>query len=1193
MQHLSLDSRDDDFLAIRVLCRNTRRELARLRTDHITHLCSVMAALGCIGPGLPPDKVPSPSTPWGEIMLISNDMVVKKQSLQIMEDTATLQGSHTSVIQQQEAGQSSHVFRLYSEDCTPGASWSEDSPPSASRSKDSPPSASWSSVLPLTSHVPCCRGFRPPLGPPVLAMVNTRPSVTCCELIKDLWSASLRLPKNSEHSIRTHKNSKRNVSLFRSSCRDPVVIKETAGRALLKYHGYTLKANGFNGHDGAPGQKGQPGRNSSVGAAPSCIPGADGTSGGRGTNGERGTYGTDAFDVILTLSGDPEHLEVSGTCQFVAQLGGEKSEEVLFVNCRGGDGGNGGRGGDGGHGGDGGPWSPGPGDGHQAEIETEYPGRRGGNGGDGGLGGRGGDGGHAGHGGMCVLHAINEALFILIEVDCRGGVGGKAGLGGLGGNGGKGGAGYADGGGGGEFECDGYVLSNYMCFPGHDGMRRRNGAGGIGGHTGPDGGILWVVDSPQGECLHSAGTRYDAHVTNVKTVAIVDDGIIEPDECIAVSCITVSNSGGLPLPLGAICLIPSTETIKFEPTKFDLPTIQPGQAFQIPVTYYGRIFDQPPPNVPGPFVSSAEFHPRIEMLGRPFEKSFLHQKLVVQYPIKIAFLKCSEHLGRGEVDFLEIGLQNISGLPYGDCPGSGGTVGLQVHLDARLIPIGSANIGMAALPYTVTYDPSIQDNMYVRIREILPSQTITVQITVQMESCAELFDRCHWEADLYLRDKLIEYNFGKICVSSVYHPSNPLADVLFITNHHTTQKEFVFWRCLLENLGVSVDFWDIERYNGLSVDSQTGLPHPVTWKGRYGGKMILFPHCDLQVFAPNDIVHHFHGPSAEGQVLEDLHSSLVMFLHPSAPELPNQPEHHDRGDRIVQFHLGLAGPMVDIPRDEYSGSHFFSPGSFFTSATPYHKWERRTLKRLEEEVPAQSAFVLGRETDLQKRGCLSWSYGNADIRRSPLLRSCKLLVVDGVEYTADDENLLNSSTTDIPLASNFGQTYLAIMYGLPLMSKLNLIKTLPEGQRPQVAAVTFYLPNGMTLSRAELAAICAVHEIADEVLGCRGTSGRMAVFADDLTNDINVYLPNGLIVLRMLALLGKELAIRKKCLHNIRAYQSVLAIKRSISHVLQVLHSAGLSGGSMPHLPSLKVLLNNNAFYFPHQQGHLLENLSS
>ena len=152
--------------------------------------------------------------------------------------------------------------------------------------------------------------------------------------------------------------------------------------------------------------------------------------------------------------------------------------------------------------------------------------------------------------------------------------------------------------------------------------------------------------------------------------------------------------------------------------------------------------------------------------------------------------------------------KNISGLPYGDCPRSGGTVGLQIHLDARLIPVGSSNISTT---YTVTYDPSIRDSLYVRVHEILPGKTIKVETAVQMESCAELFDRCHWEADLYLRDKLIEYNFEKIRVSPFYIPSTPSTDVLFVTNQHISRKEFVFWQRILENVGANVDFWDTQK----------------------------------------------------------------------------------------------------------------------------------------------------------------------------------------------------------------------------------------------------------------------------------------------------------------------------------------------------------------------------------------------
>ena len=185
-----------------------------------------------------------------------------------------------------------------------------------------------------------------------------------------------------------------------------------------------------------------------------------------------------------------------------------------------------------------------------------------------------------------------------------------------------------------------------------------------------------------------------------------------------VSGVEAVKSGGLPLAAGALAFIPSTKTSKFEPIRFDMPEMVPTQTFTIPTTYYGRIFDQPPPNVPGPFVSSTKFHPRIEHLGRPFEKSFLHQKLVVQYPVKLAYLRCAENLEWGEVSVLEIGVQNISSMAYSSCLGSGGKVVLQIHLDARFLQVGSGNVSFSAVPYTVTYDPNIRDSMYIDSHQI-------------------------------------------------------------------------------------------------------------------------------------------------------------------------------------------------------------------------------------------------------------------------------------------------------------------------------------------------------------------------------------------------------------------------------------------------------------------------------------------
>ena len=59
-------------------------------------------------------------------------------------------------------------------------------------------------------------------------------------------------------------------------------------------------------------------------------------------------------NVTLFLEGNSCRLKVSGSYTFGANLGGDDNEEVLHVNCRGGDGGKGGNGGNGGTGGDGG-----------------------------------------------------------------------------------------------------------------------------------------------------------------------------------------------------------------------------------------------------------------------------------------------------------------------------------------------------------------------------------------------------------------------------------------------------------------------------------------------------------------------------------------------------------------------------------------------------------------------------------------------------------------------------------------------------------------------------------------------------------------------------------------------------------------------------------------------------------------------
>jgi hypothetical protein len=695
--------------------------------------------------------------------------------------------------------------------------------------------------------------------------------------------------------------------------------------------------------------------------------------------------------------------------------------------------------------------------------------------------------------------------------------------------------------------------------------------------------------------LYQSPTRYDAEVTQLKVVSAIDDGIFEPNERILVSSVSVINSGGLPLPTGPQAFIPSTSTIKFEPTRFDMPEMLPNHVFEIPVTFFGRIFDQPPPNVPGPFVSSAEFNPRIELLGRPFEKSLLKTKMVVQYPVKLAHLRCSENLGRGEVSVIEIGVQNISTLPYGACPGSGGRVVLQVHFDARLIPVGAGTTDVIAIPYTVTYDPNIRDSMFIELLEIPARQTVNVQVTLQMESRAELFDRCYWQADLYLRDKLIEYNYEKIRVSPFYLPKDPAADVLMITNENLTRKQFVFWQRILQLAEVTVDFWDTPRYNGLSVDTTTNRRHAITWEGRYSGKMIFYPYCNLNLLWGVDIVRHFHGDNHRDAPLREQNSSMVLLLPPSQPRVPQQDRYVDQGDRDVLRHLSAVDGSIELPDNTtYSGFHFTQPGelpamcemlpSFLRvcSDRPYLGWEKKQLKKLEKENPAQSATVITRNTSVTSAGLFRFNYGEVDIRRVPLLRSSKLLVVDGaggsiLNMSNDDFHLVPTSN-EIPLASNFGQVFLAILFGLPMKCKLALLKNAGEEGAPTVE-MKYTTPNGLSLSRAELVMICAASELADDLLSCSGTAQRMSEFAEEFKSHAADYVQNGGTILRGMALLAEEGKERKKCLKNDqvnRALQELMQLKTTVEGALQ---SAGVSGGDLQPMVSFDWLTNTESFH--------------
>jgi len=1255
VETLSTDPRSKLFLDFRIVNNKSGQEIARLRTHNIVSMRRVMACLGSEADGLFSEKhgreTPIEATHglWDICHPSADELYFRQEMFNSQKKNEVSALGEADIVPSAPPSYDATVNKLplgfYFPDDTgitllPNFQSNFTYPGSAMVSYD--PNV----PLPKAFRRPWHDTFRPPQGPPVYYPVSIGygAEVGLSPGLQALWDNQtktyffldhikkitffedprppLEPPPVVTKEYRRYGPRIRETRIPPDVCREEKVIASTTARALGRPHGHVIEACGIygsSGRSGVDGCSGASGRRGLDGqyAGSSGNPGASGGPGEYGTDGERGEDGTEASDMIVLLSGKASELQVRGSSETTAELGGDKAEEILFIDCRGGSGGRGGKGGSGGAGGRGGNGGNGS---CGINGKSSYAGRGldgspggdggpGGPGGQGGSGGRGGDGGDAGYGGVCVLQSYDPSLLMLVDADVMGGspgVGGAGGSGGSGGSGGVGGYGGQGGSGGQGGRCDDGEGAATL-YPsgqagragragsqGHSGPPGKEGLEGRGGKSASNGGILWVVSDSEGKALYQAGTRYDAKVIGYNVVSAIDDGIFEPNERISVSGVTVVNDGGLPLPEGAHLFMPSTETVKFESAKYMLPSnmLYPGMTHVIPATFYGRIFDQAPPNFPSPFVSNANFKSQAQLLGRPFEKSYLTEQLVIQYPVKLEYLRCSESLGRGEVSVLEIGVQNISSMVYGNCPGSGGKVSLQLHLDARLLPVGSASIGFAAVPYTVTYDPTVKDSMYIQMDEIPPRQTVNVQVTIQMESRAELFENLLWQTDLYLRSKLVEYNMKKIRVSPFYTGSSPPGEVLMITNEFVSRKEFVFWQKILELLKVSVDFWDTKRYNGLSIDKSTNSRHKVSWEGRYSGKMILYPHCQLDLLHSEDIPRHFHGTDYLHNPSKEMQSSMVLIMPESSKQQDSSSlgQHYSGKDFPVLQHIAAAGDKVELPDNVfYGGRHLCDPGDCGGNPHPHIKWEKKYLKKMEKECPCQAPVVFHRVFNIFQVAVLKYKYGSVDIRKVPLMRSSKFMVVDScggsmTEFSFDDENLVPTSS-EIPLGSNYGQVFLITLVGLPIQSKMTLLECNTEQNSDDSSTeVTFFLPNGLSLSLSELVMISLADEIAEELYSYTGLSERLQIIASVIEQNSSAFVSSSEAIVRGLELAKKEIKNRKNKLKHYSIVPFVSNVKRLVEKIKNMIgRGGGNNSSSLKGLPSLSILLNSERVHRCHQ----------
>ena len=1008
--------------------------------------------------------------------------------------------------------------------------------------------------------------FLPPLGPPVHVLINIGfgTEVNLQQGIQELWDSltkcSLYIDHNQQQTYDQDPRPPRHPDPI-IECKQIVYGPDRKEVTLpqvdqtpnaISYHtdrairnkekwGAWIMAQGIDGVNGPQGINGKTGNNGSSGRDGGSLfskSGAKGGYGGHGhpgTNGSNGMHGTNGSDLLLFLSGNAENLEISDCIQEVVNIGDETREHCLFVDCsggRGGHGGSGGRGGDGGSGGNGGRGGTG---GYGGSGERGGEGGRGGNGGTGGRGengARGGDAGNSGNGGYCAIQTCDPRLLHLVEVAVNSGapgIGGHPGLGGKGGEGGHGGRG----GFGGRGHPPGPTGKSGP--HGNKGTRGRYGDPGNNGIRGVNGGLLFVLLSlDRQSVIEQSAYIFEVKVdpTSLVITSAVNDGIFEPNEPITVTGFTLVNIGKMTLPEGALVSMVPTATVKFQPTKFELPSLKEQQTLTITQEYHGRVYDVPPPNTQGPYLGEAYFETRVDLLGRPFESSKTVHKLIVQYPVKINEIELPENLGRGEQGLINITLKNISTLPYGNCDGSGGKLALRIHFDKRLSPCANAS---SSTFYRIHYDPNILDSFYVDIDRVDSNMTLLIEFNVAMSNKAELFDRCPIQIDLLLRDKLIEYQQESIRVIPFYIPSNPPADILFVTDRSITRKEFVLWQRLFELLGTRVDFWDKDRYEGFSYKGQTGERHQMTWIGRHSGSLILIPNDPFELIDPMDVYTHL---TDDSRIENDINS----LFGDGAVLLIDKPHNHDLR-KIKNFirPICLQGQKFALEGKDFGGNHLLNPDE-------EDIMERKSsiIQNLEAHPPVNRCYITNEITNSQRLNLLSFTYGSLEIHRIPLEPSSKFTIVtrDITRFISDDEQL-SVGQIEIPLSNNWSQTLLHILYGLPTHLKFAML----QGHRNLEINAAFITPAGLKLEVIDLVQLVLTKEIIAEIKCLTLRLTKLAALTARVLGDLDSFLNNATQVFAIITavkIFAKENISRKEKEVKLKVLDYCRPIKRKL-----------------------------------------------
>jgi len=520
---------------------------------------------------------------------------------------------------------------------------------------------------------------------------------------------------------------------------------------------------------------------------------------------------------------------------------------------------------------------------------------------------------------------------------------------------------------------------------------------------------------------------YKLKLTSMKIVGWDVDGIFKPNECIEVFNINIKNAGEEPLPSGITLSISSNPLVRFENISLSLPALEAGGTYEVPEKLYGRIFDHPAPNEPGPFNSEADFSPVIFLPNGAKKKLFaMQQKMQVEYPIKLVELKSPPTLLPGELGVFEITIKNISNRVYGS--DGKGTVELSLHLDARLLP-ATAIWDTEGVPYSVDFNHSQKDSFKVEVKEIKPRETLTIHLAMKMEKEADVFDQCLWQASLYFRKKLIEYNFNTVRVAPLNNTFDPNADIIMVTKA-MKDLEYIFWQHLFKSLNLSVCTWNPKEGNLFNTIKMSTI-------NLSASKLLLFPCSEVDQLPSKELVGYLQGKN-EDDTLPNTHINIAAIIPPYC-ELSTK---HAIKQKILEL-----TELEELPTDD-------------------KKSKRKSKSLVITSVPDRSP------SPASVTGEAQYSTSSVITYVMPLSSVSKFILIDGMDASSDIATL---PVSDFPLESHYGQAFLSLLASLPLQRKLQLYE---NGN----TLGSFGMPNSLSIGANDLVILSIAHDICKNAI---------------------------------------------------------------------------------------------------------------